>query len=135
MTGSDTRIITELIRDKVFSLGFDLCGIARARSLDHRRDVLEKWCSDGMNAEMHYLERNTGRRSDPRILVPGAESMIVTGLNYYTGNPVTPPGSPVISRYAYGTDYHLIIGQKLDMLLDFIKSEAEEVEGKPYVDS
>lgn len=135
MTGSDNRTITELIRAKAFELGFNLCGIARARPLATQRDILDKWCSDGMNAEMHYLERNTDRRTDPVHLVNGAESLVVTGLNYYSGNPETLPGVPVISRYAYGTDYHIIIGEKLDRLLDFIKSCIAGAEGKSYVDS
>jgi epoxyqueuosine reductase len=88
-----------------------------------------------MNAGMHYLERNSDRRTDPGLLLPGAESVVVTGLNYYTGNPETFPGVPVISKYACGTDYHIIIGEKLDRLLEFIRSECSGVEGKPFVDS
>ncbi len=135
MTGSDIRMNTQLIREKALESGFDLCGIAKARLLDQRKEILETWCSVGMNAGMHYLERNTDRRADPRILLPGAESVIVTGLNYYTGRPETPDGTPIISKYAYGVDYHIIIDEKLEELLDFIKSEIPGAEGKCFVDS
>jgi epoxyqueuosine reductase len=135
MNRSENKNISELIRRKALDLGFDLCGIAKAKPLDKRRNVLEKWCLDGMNAEMHYLARDVDRRTNPSLLFPGAESVVVTGLNYFTGIPETHPGVPVISRYAYGTDYHIIVGEKLEKLLDYIKSEYAGAEGRPFVDS
>ncbi len=135
MAGSDNNNISVLIRRKVFELGFDLCGFAKVKPLDERRDVLEKWCSDGMNAGMRYLARDTDRRTDPGLLLPGAESVVVAGLNYFTGTPETLPGVPIISRYAYGTDYHFIISEKLEELLNYVKSEKPGVDGKPFVDS
>ena len=73
-----------LIKEYAAEVGFDLCGIAPARSLDEHRETLTKWAVTGMNGDMVYLGQNFDKRLDPGILVPGAKSLIVTGLNYYT---------------------------------------------------
>ena len=71
---------------------------------------------------MSYLARDIGKRINPESLVPGAKSLIVTGLNYYTDKRQTEPGVPVLSIYAYGEAYQDVIKRKLSELLVFIKS-------------
>jgi len=70
-----------------------------------------------------------------RNLVPEAKSIIVTGLNYYTGKKQGGNGIPVISRYAYGINYHDVIRGKLNKIRDFIKSIHPEATGRSFVDS
>ena len=111
-----------LIKQKAFELGFDLCGIAPSRPLKERENILREWCASGMNSEMGYLGKNIEKRINPEFLVPGAKSVIVTGLNYYTENKQEEHDVPVISRYAYGINYHDVIKNKLDLILEFIKS-------------
>jgi epoxyqueuosine reductase len=124
-----------LIKEFAAEVGFDLCGIARARSLDEHREVLAKWIHNGFNGDMTYLGQNFGKRTDPRILVPGAKSIIVTGLNYYSDKAQGGNEIPVISRYAYGTNYHDVIRKKLNRMLDFIKSIYPDTFGRTFVDS
>jgi len=124
-----------LIKEKALELGFDLCGIAQSRSLKERENILINWCSDGMNAGMNYLSKDIEKRINPEFLVPGAKSLIVTGLSYYTENKQKEPGVPIISRYAYGESYHSVIKRKLDKLLSFIKNINPETQGRAFVDS
>jgi epoxyqueuosine reductase len=135
MSGSADKSISGKIKDLALNLGFDLCGIAKARPLDERRDILDVWCLTGMNAGMNYMARNTERRIDPSLHLEDAKSVIVTGLSYYTNNTQKNPGVPVISRYAFGTDYHVVIEEKLGKLLTFIKSISPDADGKYFVDS
>jgi epoxyqueuosine reductase len=135
MTITADNNVSLLIKEKAYALGFDLCGIAPSRSLKEREDALEKWCSDGMNAGMSYLARDIEKRIDPEFLVPGAKSLIVTGLGYYTDKQQREPGVPIISRYAYGESYHSVIKRKLDNLLSFVKTINPETQGQPFVDS
>jgi len=135
MTSSADITTSMLIKDKARELGFDLCGIAPSRSLKEREDVLKNWCSEGMNAGMGYLSRDIEKRIDPEFLVPGAKSLIVTGLGYYTDKKQREPDVPVISRYAYGENYHDVIRRKLDKLFSFIKSIKPETLGAAFVDS
>jgi epoxyqueuosine reductase len=88
-----------------------------------------------MNAGMSYLARDIEKRIDPVFLVPGAKSLIVTGLGYYTDKQQREPGVPIISRYAYGESYHSVIKRKLDNLLSFVKTINPETQGQPFVDS
>jgi epoxyqueuosine reductase len=135
MNTSVDKSSSVLIKEYAAEVGFDLCGIARARSLDEHRPILTKWAYAGMNGDMTYLVHNIEKRTDPRILVPGAKSIIVTGLNYYSDKKQGGNGVPVISRYAYGINYHDVIMGKLNKIRDFIKSIHPEAFVRSYVDS
>jgi epoxyqueuosine reductase len=126
---------SSLIKEKALELGFDLCGIAVSKKLKEKKSILNNWCLSGMNGEMSYLGRNIDKRIDPSLLFPGAKSVIVTGLNYYTESKQGGNGVPVVSRYAYGTNYHDVISGKLDKLLDYIKGISPESDGQVFVDS
>lgn len=135
MNASADKTLSVLIKEKAHELGFDLCGIAKSRPLTEREDVLKQWCSEGMNAGMGYLSRDFEKRINPGFLVPGAKSLIVTGLNYYTDNKQQKPDVPVLSRYTYGKSYQDVIKDKLYKLLAFIKTIEPATEGRPFSDS
>lgn len=135
MKAPDSKTISALIREKAQESGFDLCGIAPAGVLKENRAVLAEWCKSGMNADMAYLSDDIEKRTDPGLLLPGAKSVIITGLNYYSERKQGGNGIPVISRYAYGADYHPIILAKLNRIIDFIKDIHPESTSKAYVDS
>lgn len=83
---------------------------------------------------MSYMENHFDKRLDPRLLVDGAQSIISVLLNYFP--PETQiPDTYKISKYAYGTDYHFVIKDKLKDLLAFIQTEIGEVNGRAFVDS
>jgi epoxyqueuosine reductase len=135
MAASADKTLSVLIKKKAASLGFDLCGIAQSRTLKEHGSVLKEWCSSGNQGEMNYLCRNIEKRTNPDFLLPGAKSVIVTGLNYFTDKKQGGNGIPVISKYAYGINYHDVIVEKLEILLEYIKSIRAETEGKYFVDS
>jgi epoxyqueuosine reductase len=135
MNSSAEKTLSVLIKEKARDLGFDLCGIAPSRSLMERESILRNWSLSGMNGEMSYLGKNIEKRINPESLVPGAKSILVTALNYYTDNKQEGQDVPVISRYAYGINYHYVINKKLKLILDFIKSMEPEMNGHAFVDS
>lgn len=87
-----------------------------------------------MHGEMSYMENHFDKRLDPTKLMEGSKSVISLLLNYYPSEK-QPPQSYKISKYAYGTDYHFVIKDKLKNLLHFIKEEIGEVDGRAFVDS
>ena len=87
-----------------------------------------------MHGEMGYMENHFDKRLDPRILVPGAKSVVSLLLNYFPEQ-TQPEDSLKISKYAYGTDYHFVIKDKLKTLLQLINDEIGEVGGRCFVDS
>jgi epoxyqueuosine reductase len=82
---------------------------------------------------MGYMENHFELRIDPRKLVPGAKSVIVLLLNYFPQQEQAL--SPKISKYAYGRDYHEVIKDKLKQLLQFMRDNIGEVNGRGFVDS
>jgi epoxyqueuosine reductase len=135
MVNTEGRTFSSLIKGKAFELGFDLCGIARSRPLTEHLPKIREWCSTGMNADMSYLGREPEKRIDPGSLVPDARSVIVMGLNYYTPAKQRGDRVPVISRYAYGVNYHDVILEKLGMLTGFIKTLSPGANTRSFVDS
>jgi epoxyqueuosine reductase len=125
---------TILIKQEAQRLGFDACGIATAVQLDDDARRLESWLKNGFHGTMQYMERYFDMRTDPRKLVPGAKSVITLLLNYYPEQQQQ-PNAPKIAKYAYGTDYHYVIREKLNELLAFIKANIGEVDGRGFVDS
>jgi epoxyqueuosine reductase len=134
MTTGRRKELSQLIKKRANELGFDLCGIARSRKLQERRPVLTRWLAEGMNGDMSFLERDIEKRIDPAILFPGTISVIVTGINYYNKKKQR-DDVPVLSRYSYGKDYHVVISEKLNKLLQFIRFMEPSSAGKAFVDS
>ncbi len=110
------------------------CGIAVAKHLDEDAVRLERWLKNGYQGNMHYMERHFDLRTDPRKLVPGARSVITLLLNYFP-SAVQLPSAPKIAKYAYGTDYHFVIREKLNELLNYIHTNIGAVNGRGFVDS
>ncbi len=125
---------TQLIKTEAKRLGFLSCGISKAGFLEEEAPRLENWLNQNMHGEMQYMENHFDKRLDPTKLVEGARSVISLLLNYYP-NDVQNPDSYKISKYAYGTDYHFVIKDKLKHLLHFIQEEIGEVHGRAFVDS
>ena len=117
------------------TLGFLSCGISKADFLEDEAPRLEQWLNQGHHGSMSYMERNFDKRLDPRILVPGAKSVVSLLLNYHTDQKQKDDQSPKISSYAYGKDYHFVIKEKLKGLLEIINREIGEVNGRVFVDS
>jgi epoxyqueuosine reductase len=125
---------TRSIKSEAKRLGFDYCGISKADFLEEEAPHLENWLNKNMHGQMSYMQNYFDKRLDPRLLVPGAKSVISLLLNYYPSESQADT-SLKISKYAYGTDYHLVIKEKLNHLLEFIKENIGEVDGRAFVDS
>lgn len=124
-----------MIKAEAMRLGFLACGISQARFLDEEAQRLENWLNQQHHGQMHYMERNFDKRLDPRRLVDGAQSVVSVLFNYYTPQKQTDPEAPVISKHAYGKDYHFLVKDKLRQLLAFIQREIGDTEGRVFVDS
>jgi len=112
------------IKKKAAELGFDLTGVAPVRP-SPEADFYPEWVARGYAGKMRYMETALGRRLDPREILPGARSIIVCALNYHSDRPLTPhdPERAWVSRYAWGDDYHDVLGEKLEALAAWISGE------------
>src|SRR5271165_1181186 len=141
-------------------LGFDLCGVVSAQKFPELANT-EEWLKRGYAGEMRYL--HDARRSDPATAMPDVRSIIVCALNYNTSQARSinafsqravnrAPSKPVandattpdaandsprgwISRYAWGTDYHLVLREKLQLLLDALTQHCGAFAARIYADT
>ena len=124
-----------IIKTEAKRLGFLSCGISKAAFLEEEAPRLEKWLKNNMHGKMQYMENHFDKRLDPTLLVEGSKSVISLLLNYCPSEVQTDKTAPKISKYAYGTDYHFVIKDKLKQLLHFIQDEIGDVHGRAFVDS
>ncbi len=134
MLNTNQRQDSALIKSLAAELGFNYCGIAKAALLTDDAKRLEQWLAKGMQGNMQYMENHFDLRIDPTKLVPGAKSVITLLLNYF---PEEQPYSetPKIAKYAYGQDYHQVIREKMKELIELIKEQIGQINGRGFVDS
>lgn len=132
----DGKNISVAIKEKARQLGFLECAILKAESLDHSEKPLKNWLEKGYHGEMGYMTRNLEKRLDPRLLVENARSVIIVLQNYYTQLGQHDANAPVLSKYAFGKDYHVVMKDKLFQLFEYIKhGSGKECDGRVFVDS
>ncbi len=101
-------------------LGFTDCGFSRAEALNEGAIRLKEWLDGRYHARMGYMANHFEKRTDPAKLVEGARSIISLLYNYNTDRVQEDPTAPVLSKYAYGKDYHFVIKEKMNLLFVFI---------------
>jgi epoxyqueuosine reductase len=124
---------TAFIKKLAANQGFDYCGIAAAGYLEDDARRLESWLAQGMHGKMGYMENHFDKRIDPSKLVPGARSVITLLKNYFPEEKM--PTERLVSKYAWGKDYHTIIKGHLKTMMEEMQAEIGEFQGRGFVDS
>lgn len=116
--------------------GFDLVGIASALP-PSTLGSFASWVARGYAGEMAYLTSQVAKRSDLREAFPWARSVICVALAYDTPSPYSTELAEGgwISRYAWGDDYHDVMGRLLTSYLDRLQEELGPFQGRAYVDT
>lgn len=128
--------LSDTIRKKALELGFCKVGMAAADALDREAEGFVEWLGNGFHGEMAWIAREPEKRSDPKLIFPEARSVVVVAMNYYTPHEHSDSSSAgKISRYAWGDDYHAVVREKLLRLLEWIRTEVPEADGKLCVDT
>jgi len=133
--GKSSENSSDKIKARAKELGFLDCGISEARFLAEEKARLLNWLNNEMHGEMDYMANHLEKRLDPRLLVENSRSVISVLLNYFPIEKQTDPEAPILSKYAFGADYHFVMKDKLSQLLQFIQSEIAPCEGRCFVDS
>jgi epoxyqueuosine reductase len=132
-------LASEDVKALAAEAGFDLCGIAPAAAHRELR-LFREWLQRGYAGTMGYLSRTAARREDARHVLPSARSVIVTATVYNVERPYSTesedPGVAVISRHAWGDDYHGVISRRLEALIDAMRErDGSPFEARAYVDT
>ncbi len=130
--------LEESIRAQAYRLGFALCGFARIDPPPHA-EFVQRWLAAGNAAGMSYIARGMPKRLEPRLILPPACSVVTVGYRY------TPPALPVldwraemrgrIAAYAFGDDYHEVVGEQLRKLARAIGELRPGTLARAYVDT
>ena len=127
--------LTESIKKRAHFEGFDKVGIVSAALLHEEGQQLKDWLDRGYHGRMTWMQRDLEKRTDPRQVFPTARSIVVVALNYFTpAKHHDQAATGKVSRYAWGADYHEIVGTKLRSLLGWIKEQWPDSDGKVCVD-
>jgi epoxyqueuosine reductase len=123
------------------TLGFHLAGITRAEP-SPMLDAYLRWIDQGMHGEMGYMARpdRQARRRDLNVILPGARSLVIVGLDYRTGavpqNVLEDPARGRIAAYAWNLDYHDVIGVRLEQLAAWLlDASGGALRQRVYVDT
>ncbi len=132
----ESRSLTDRIKARALALGFTGCGAAAAGAA-LSRTFYGDWLAAGHAGAMQYLERHASLKADPRGLLPGARSLLLTAFNYRPPEQSAPPGlRGRVARYAWGEDYHDVLWAKLEKLAAAVAEEAgHPVRARPFVDT
>ncbi|MBK9123419.1 MAG: tRNA epoxyqueuosine(34) reductase QueG [Chloroflexi bacterium] len=109
------------IKRRAGELGFSFCGVVPAVP-SPTLDGYLTWIDAGMHGTMGYMARpdRVARRRDLRVILSGASSLIVVGLDYTTVGPpqevLRDPLRGRIAMYAWGQDYHDVMGAALEQV-------------------
>ncbi len=125
------------IKRRAAELGFAATGIARLDRNPHALE-LDRWLADGHAGAMTYLHRQAEERKDPRRIMPGARSAVVTLTNYFHGSADPGPvarGSGKVAQYAWSSDYHDVLGTRLEQLATAIRELVPGATTRCYVDA
>ena len=123
------------IKRRAGELGFAATGIARLDRNPHAAE-LDRWLAAGHAGTMTYLHRQAEKRKDPRLIMPKAKSAVVTLTNYYHEAGVASPAArPRVAQYAWSSDYHDVLGKRLEQLATAIRDLVPGATTRCYVDA
>jgi len=132
--------LSRAIKHEALALGFDAVGIARVAPPATPESPflarLTQWLERGYHGMMAWMARTPAKRADPTQVLSGCRSVISVGMNYLTDHRADErPGHGRIARYAWGTDYHHVLGDRLAQLEGRIRSLAPDAVTRSYVDT
>jgi epoxyqueuosine reductase len=131
--------LSQRLKAEAIRLGFDQVGIAPAVTPPGYPDFL-RWLEAGRAAEMGYLRRQEPGRSHPSALLEGVRSVVMVSVVYGSkdadgGVEGASPTAGKVAHYARGADYHRVLWDKLDSLLDWLRGERPEARARAVVDT
>ena len=126
--------LTYIIKREAQALGFSFCSVAQVVHLDSEADYFRKWLNNNYNADMDFMQNHFDKRTHPALLFDNAKAVICVGLNYFI-NPKVAANNYKIAKFAYGTDYHYILKERLNKIINIIKEKHPDINARAFVDS
>lgn len=126
----------EVIREEAGRLGFDHVRFASMCTPGPGIERFDAFLAEGRHAGMSWLVRGRDARAAPDRLLPGARSAVVLGVDYHHPVPPDPGGlTGRVARYAWGRDYHNLVGKRLRKLVRNLRARVDGFDGYWGVDA
>ncbi len=116
-------------------LGFDVVGVADCPPAETEEREYRDWIAAGYHGEMGYLERHESMKYRPERILTECRSVIVVGINYYQDAVTSGTSSGRVARYAWGRDYHRLLGKKLKKLLRRLREQYPQDSFRAFTDA
>ena len=108
------------LQQALWEAGFDAFAVMPAGPVERMLPVLQQALDEDRYPA--FVERDVRRRIDPRNLQPSAKTVITLAVSYNIGPPqAAPPLHGAVSRYAWGLDYHRVLGERLDRVISHLR--------------
>ena len=126
----------DFVKESALQCGFNICGSSSCKEMTTHKKFFQNYLNNNYNAGLGYLERNFDKRLDPRILVPGAKSIIVCAVSHNNLAWREQSDSKYkLASYALAKDYHVSIKKMLNELLTLLKNKNPEINARVFVDT
>jgi epoxyqueuosine reductase len=103
----------------ISAAGFDAFAIMPAEKVRSMLPILKE--AQAENRYPDFVDWDLDKRIDPKNLQKSARSVISLAMSYNKGpSGPTPPLHGTLSRSAWGIDYHRVLGQAMDKIIDFL---------------
>jgi epoxyqueuosine reductase len=124
------------------AMGFALAGVARAEETSHRA-AFTAWLDAGSHGDMDYMSELVEERMDPRVMLPGARSVVMVADQYAergSGEEQEQKSGGarargVVAKYARGRDYHAVMRRRLHGLCDRLREMHPGDRFRAFVDT
>lgn len=133
--------LSRAIKQAAYEIGFDAVGIACVTppTVSTAPPLLTRlldWLEHGYHGTMAWMARTPAKRADPRQVLPDCRSIVSVGVNYLSDHRADErPGHGRIARYAWGRDYHELLGDRLRRLEKRIHALSPDAVTRSYVDT
>lgn len=132
--GASRPALSSAVKQAALRLGFDAVGICDLRPVE--RTALLDWLELGYAATMQYMHRQAAKRQEPARIAPGSTRAVVVLKRYYSPDVPAAGRRARVARYAWGEDYHRVLGTALSALADeLIALGADRDVTRWYVDA
>ncbi|MCO4744167.1 MAG: tRNA epoxyqueuosine(34) reductase QueG [Proteobacteria bacterium] len=121
--------LKQQVRSLAIARGFHA---VRFASVGHTptQDAFDEWMKKGFHGDLSWMEKNRDVRSDPRARMPSARTAVALGVPYDHARPPDPGGrTGLVARYAWGRDYHNLVGKALKKLSRDLREQGLSVWG------
>lgn len=123
--------LKQLILEAAPTLGIDQIGFTTADPFIELKARLQESVDKGYASG--FEEPDLDKRTNPRLLMPEAQSILSIAIAYPSKLPEIPKSEPgayrgMFARTAWGMDYHHVLRERLKRLEEFIREQVPDLE-------